>query len=26
LPYQDTDQIWVWFWSIDFSQSYGPWI
>ena len=25
LPYQDTDQVWVWFWSIDFSQSYGPW-
>ena len=25
LPYQDTDQVWVWFWSIDFSRSYGPW-
>jgi hypothetical protein len=25
LPYQDTDQVRVWFWSIDFSQSYGPW-
>jgi hypothetical protein len=22
LPYQDTDQVWVWFWSIDFSRSY----
>jgi hypothetical protein len=25
LPYQDTDQVWVWLWSIDFSRSYGPW-
>jgi hypothetical protein len=25
LPYQDTDQVRVWFWSIDFSRSYGPW-
>jgi hypothetical protein len=25
LPYQDTDQVWVWFWFIDLSQSYGPW-
>jgi hypothetical protein len=25
LPYLDTDQLWVWFWSIDFSRSYGPW-
>jgi hypothetical protein len=25
LPYLDTDQVWVWFWSIHFSRSYGPW-
>jgi hypothetical protein len=25
LPYLDTDQVWVWFWSIDFLRSYGPW-
>jgi hypothetical protein len=25
LPYQDTDQVLVWFQSIDLSQSYGPW-
>jgi hypothetical protein len=25
LPYQDTDQVWVWFWSIDCLRSYGPW-
>jgi hypothetical protein len=25
LPYQYTDQVWVWFWSIRISQSYGPW-
>jgi hypothetical protein len=25
LLYQDTDQFWVWLWSIDFSRSYGPW-
>jgi hypothetical protein len=25
LPYQDTDQVWIWFWSIDFSRSYSPW-
>jgi hypothetical protein len=25
LPYQDSDQVWVWFWSINFSRSYGPW-
>jgi hypothetical protein len=23
LPYLDTDQVWVWFWSIYFSRSYG---
>jgi hypothetical protein len=27
LPYMylDTDHVWVWIWSIDFSRSYGPW-
>jgi hypothetical protein len=25
LPYQDTDQLWVWFRSIYFFWSYGPW-
>jgi hypothetical protein len=25
LTYQDTDQVWVWFWSIDFSRGYDPW-
>jgi hypothetical protein len=25
LSYQDTDQVWVWFLSIDFSRSYVPW-
>jgi hypothetical protein len=24
LPYRDTDQVWVWFWFIKFSRSYGP--
>jgi hypothetical protein len=25
LPYQDTDHVQVWFWSIRISRSYGPW-
>jgi hypothetical protein len=25
FPYQNTDQVWVWFRSIDFSRSYDPW-
>jgi hypothetical protein len=25
LPYQDAEQVRVWFWSIRISQSYGPW-
>jgi hypothetical protein len=25
LPYLDTDSVWVWLWSIDFSRSYGSW-
>jgi hypothetical protein len=24
LTYQDTYQVWVWFWSIDFSRGYDP--
>jgi hypothetical protein len=25
LPYQDTDQVQLWFWSLYFSRSYCPW-